>query len=98
MSTIQTADMEGKLLRAHMAKMMVNYAIKVLNITPNTGLACSFTDIAKQTAEMQGYVKLACQLGLMGQGITGFDPNGEVTRAQFGTVLSRALYGNEYNG
>ena len=29
---------------------------------------------------------------------TSFDPNGEVTRAQFGTVLSRALYGNEYNG
>ena len=33
----------------------------------------------------------------MGIGIDNFDPNGEVTRAQFGTVLSRALYGNENN-
>jgi len=29
--------------------------------------------------------------------MTGFDPNAEVTRAQFGTALSRALYDNEYN-
>jgi hypothetical protein len=27
--------------------------------------------------------------------MTGFDPNGEVTRAQFGTVLSRILYGTQ---
>ncbi|MEI8091117.1 MAG: hypothetical protein WCG98_02470 [bacterium] len=29
---------------------------------------------------------------------TSFNPNGVVTRAQFGTVLSRALYGDTYNG
>lgn len=46
---------------------------------------------------MKFYIKLACQLGLMGVGITDFDPNGEVTRAQFGTVLSRALWGQEHN-
>jgi len=27
-----------------------------------------------------------------------FNPNEEVTRAQFGTVLSRTLRGNQYNG
>jgi hypothetical protein len=36
MPTIQTADIEGTLIRAHMAKMMVNYAVKVLGKTPNT--------------------------------------------------------------
>jgi hypothetical protein len=50
------------------------------------------------------YIKYACQLGLMWYEPDGktealsFNPNGEVSRAEFGTVLSRALYGNEYNG
>ncbi|MEI8090756.1 MAG: S-layer homology domain-containing protein [bacterium] len=29
---------------------------------------------------------------------TAFHPNDEVTRAQFGTMLSRLLYGNDNNG
>ena len=33
----------------------------------------------------------------MGVGITAFKPDDVVTRAQFGTVLSRALYGDMYN-
>jgi hypothetical protein len=33
----------------------------------------------------------------MGIDIANFNPNGEVTRAEFGTVLSRALYGTLYN-
>lgn len=45
-----------------MAKMMVNYAIKVLGKTPNTGATCTFTDLADQSTEMQLYIKLACQL------------------------------------
>ncbi len=36
-------------------------------------------------------------MGLMGVGITAFNPNSVVTRSQFGTVLSRALYGDMYN-
>jgi hypothetical protein len=43
---------------------------------------------------MKLYIKQSCQLGLMGQGIQNFNPNGTLTRAQFGTVLSRALYGS----
>jgi hypothetical protein len=34
----------------------------------------------------------------MGIGITDFDPNGEVTRAQFGTILSRLIWGSTYDG
>jgi hypothetical protein len=33
----------------------------------------------------------------MGIDMTSFYPNNEVTRAEFGTVLSRALYGTLYN-
>jgi len=36
MNTIQKANIEGLLIRADMAKMMVNYAIKVLGKTPDT--------------------------------------------------------------
>ena len=97
-SSIDTANMYGSLIRSHMAKMMVNYAIEVLGLEPDTTATCNFTDIANETEELQGYIKQACQLGLMGQGITAFNPNGVVTRAQFGTVLSRALWGDENNG
>jgi hypothetical protein len=34
----------------------------------------------------------------MGVGISKFRPYDSVTRAEFGTVLSRALWGDEYNG
>lgn len=97
MNTIQKANIEGNLIRAHMAKMMVNYAVNVLEQKPNTWMLCIFTDIANQSAEMGFYIKLACQLGLMGVNISNFNPDGEVIRAQFGTVLSRALYGDMYN-
>ena len=97
MKTVQQANMEWNLIRAHMAKMMVNYAIKILHKTIDTWANCSFGDLNDQSTEMKLYIKYACQLGLMGIGIDNFDPNGEVTRAQFGTVLSRALYGNENN-
>lgn len=95
---IANADIYGNLIRSHMAKMMSNYATEVLGKTPNTSLACDFTDVGNQTAELQGYITTSCQLGIMGQGITAFNPNGVVTRAQFGTALSRALYGDTYNG
>jgi hypothetical protein len=34
----------------------------------------------------------------MGVGTTLFKPKASVTRAEFGTTLSRALYGDLYNG
>ena len=97
-SSIDNANMFGTLLRSHMAKMMVNYAKEVKGLTANTSLECNFTDISNQSDELRGYIKEACQMGLMGQGITAFNPNGVVTRAQFGTVLSRILYGAANDG
>jgi len=98
MPTINAANMHGNLIRSHMAKMMVEYAKNVLGKTPNTSLPCTFNDIAHQSDELKGYIRQACQMGLMGQGITAFEPNGVVTRAQFGTVLSRALWDNMFDG
>jgi len=97
-SSIDNANMYGSLIRSNMAKMIVNYAKEVKGMTANTSLACNFTDVANQTDEMQGYIKEACQMGLMGQGITAFNPDGIVTRAQFGTVLDRVLNGSTNDG
>jgi len=101
--TIQQADLTGVLVRRYLAKMISNFAIKQLGKTPNTWMVCDFTDIENQNAEIQFYIKLACQLGLMGLDADGipvklFSPKEEVNRAQFGTVLSRTLRGNQYNG
>ncbi len=96
--TIDSANMYGNLIRSHMAKMMVNYAINILGKTPDTSLPCNFSDIASESEDMQIYIRQSCQLGLMGIGITKFNPSGVVTRAQFGTVLSRALRGDVNDG
>ena len=93
-TTIEKADMNWSLIRAHLAKMMSNYAINVLGKKPNTALKCSFKDTDDASKEMQSYIKTACQLWLMGKDTDAFTPNNLVTRAQFGTILSRLLYGS----
>jgi len=103
MPTIQEANMTGTLIRKHLAKMISNFAMQTLNIVPNTGKICIFEDVSSESMEMKRYTKLACQLWLMGLDAQGipmsiFNPNEEVTRAQFGTVLSRVLRGDTYNG
>ena len=98
MSSIDTANMYGSLTRIAMAKMMANYAIEVLGQTPDTALECTFPDVSSDLdVQYDNGVTKACQLGLMGVGVDKFNPNGLVTRAEFGTVLSRALYGDAYN-
>ncbi len=92
MKSIDAADMYGSLTRVAMAKMIANYATTVLWLEPDTSAKCTFTDVtAALDAQYDNWVTKACQLGLMGQNITAFRPNDLVTRAEFGTTLSRAL-------
>lgn len=102
MDTIQKANMDGVLIRSHMAKMISNFAITIAGLTPDTSAQCNFNDISNQSSEMKFYIKLACQLGLMGLQSDGtpdttFNPTQDVTRAQFGTILSRVIRANTYN-
>jgi hypothetical protein len=103
MPSCAQADMDGTLIRAHAAKMMTNYAMNVLNKTPDTNKACIFDDMQDQTEELQNYAILACQLGLMGlasDGVTpasSFNPDRTIDKAQFTTILSRLLYGPQYD-
>jgi hypothetical protein len=68
-----------------MAKMIVNYAVNFLQLKPDTTQQCTFNDISDETEELQAYITLACQLGIMGIDMenNNFLPNDIITRAQF---------------
>lgn len=103
MRNINDADIDGFVIRKHLAKFMTNYALSQ-GRKPDFKKRCLFSDMSSQDAEMQRYAVLACQLGMMGlrtDGVTPkdtFDPEARVDRAQFGTVLSRYRFGLEYAG
>ena len=98
MSSIDNANMYGELTRGQLAKMIANWAEKELGTKVDETAVCSFTDANKAEGDLATYVKKACQMGLMGQGIDAFRPNDKVTRGEFGTTLSRAMWGDKYNG
>ena len=92
MPTIERANMWWNLKRIEMAKMLSNYAINILGLAPDTTKNCNFSDVSSNLDyQYDNGVTKACQLGLMWVGINQFYPNWKVTRAEFGTVLSRAL-------
>ena len=95
MSTIQKADMNWKLTRIAMAKMLSQYAINVLWRTPDINQNNKFNDVTdKRDRDYDNWVTLAYQLWIMWQNMpwNNFRPNDEVTRAEFATALSRMLY------
>lgn len=94
MKSIEEAAMEDWLTRIAMAKMLSQYAINVLKKTPDTSKECKFGDVsAELDAQYDHGVTLACQLGIMWVWITDFRPFDPVVRAEFGTALSRLLFG-----
>ncbi|MDD3262836.1 MAG: hypothetical protein PHR61_03235 [Candidatus Absconditabacteria bacterium] len=103
MPTAYQANLKGKLVRKDLAKMISEYALKVLKLKPDNRLTCLFDDLEDETLETKYYTKLACKLGLMGRHADGkskldnFMPDEAVNRAQFGTVLSRTLFGESHN-
>jgi len=95
MSTINDANMNWKLTRIAMAKMLSYYAINVLWQKPDETRNNKFNDITdKLDAQYDSGVTLAYQLWIMGINMPDnmFRPNDEVTRAEFATALSRMLY------
>jgi hypothetical protein len=98
MSPIDNANMYGAITRAEMAKMLSVYAVEVLKATPDTSKACTFTDIDSVKGDLHDFIIESCQLGIMGQGITAFRPYDTISRAEFGTALSRVLWGDKYEG
>lgn len=91
MTTIEWARMNDWLTREEMSKMISNYAVNILWKIPDTTKSCYFID-SNINPDLVKYVTESCQLWLMWQWVTSFRPKDSVTRAEFGTVLSRALW------
>lgn len=89
--TVKSANLWWYITREEMAKMISNYAINILWKTPNTSKSCYFID-SNINPDLVQYVTKSCQLWLMGQWVTSFRPKDSVSRAEFWTVLSRALW------
>ena len=108
-TTIQTpekARLDQPLLRSELAKMMVTFGTKLMwkIITPNPSCTIdSFKDANQFDSEERKFIKQACDLQIMWWKndkkslIEYFNPHKVVSRAEFGTVLSRFLYGDAHN-
>lgn len=99
MGSIDAANLAGTTTRGQAAKMFVEFA-KSLGQTADTSASCSFSDLAPVAGtDLEGFAIEACQMGLMGINTNGiFNPNGVLSRAEYGTILSRVLFGDTYNG
>ena len=98
MDTIEKANMNKPLTRIAMAKMLSYYAINILWKKPANIVVPKFSDVTdKMDEEYDNWVTLAYQLWIMWINMPNnkFRPNDLVTRAEFGTALSRMLYGTE---
>jgi len=93
--SISSADMEWSLTRIAMAKMLSQYAIKVLWITPDSTKSNKFADVSSDLdSQYNDWVTLAYQLWIMWINMPNnkFRPFDTVTRAEFATALSRLKY------
>jgi hypothetical protein len=100
MPTYEAANMYGNITRAELAKMLSNWAMNVIGNTPDESAVCEFSDIDSVKGDLHDFIIKSCQLGLMGQNMpeNKFRPYDNISRAEFGTALSRALWGEENNG
>ena len=96
---LENARPESELLRWQMAKILVNYAVNILwkEVTWIPSYCQWDDDEDWPTEEMRSYWKMACALWIMGINVSSFEPMRQVTRAQFGSALSRLLWWNTYN-
>ena len=98
--SLDDAMPDGVVKRWHLAKMVVNYATNVLwrEIPEKIPSECRWNDWRKdwESEEIKDYAVKSCALWLMWLDMPKFLPNMEVTRAQFGTIISRLLWWKKY--
>ena len=98
--TLEKAMPDGVVKRGHLAKMVVNYATNILwrEIPEKIPSECRWNDNRKdrESDEIKDYAVKSCALWLMWLDMPKFLPNLDVTRAQFGTIMSRLLWWKKY--
>ena len=91
----EAAMPDDYVIRWHMAKMVVNYAVNVLwwKLPEKLPKQCKWKDWANdwESQEIKDYAEKACALWLMWIDMNYFQPNKYVTRAQFWTIFGRLL-------
>ena len=92
---IDAANLWWLLTRQAMAKMIVTFSMDILKKAPDYTVRCNFDDLMTWSS-LNDYIKLACQLWLMGQNTSRFNPLWTVSRAQFWAILSRAIWWTEF--
>jgi hypothetical protein len=102
-NSLSDTDMLSPISRIEVAQMLSEFAIKVFMKLPNSDIVCVFDDMKNNSPEDIKYAESVCQMGLMGLEFDGsptknFNPDGLISRAEFGTIFSRLLYGDKYNG
>ena len=95
-STIDAANLNGKLTRQELSKMLTNYIENVAWVRQSSYSSCSFTDEDKITPNLKPYTKKICSYKIMGSNGQDFRPTSKVTRAELGTTISRMLWGDRY--
>ena len=96
--TIEAANLNAYVTRAQLAKMMGSFSINVLDSVPDTWMNCEFNDIDSIDPYLKLGVIQACQLWLMGQNVKRFRPSDTVTLWEFWTILTRAIWWDEFQG
>lgn len=96
-------DMLVPISRIEAARMLSEFARNVFLIEPNSTQICEYTDMGQYSDRDKIYAQTVCQMGIMGLEFDGrpaqeFNPSGLLTRAEFGTIFSRMLFGDTYNG
>lgn len=93
---IENADMKWYLTRIETAKMLSQYAMNILWKEPDVSKwVLKYNDVTNELNEKyNNAITLAYQLWIMWQNIESgkFRPYDRITRAEFGTALSRLLY------
>lgn len=92
---INIANLNKELSRLETAKMLNIFAMRVMWKEENPSNNCKWYSDLNQSEHL--IANKSCYLWIMWIGIDKFRPKDSVSRAEFGTVLSRILYWDTYN-
>lgn len=96
-SNIEDANLNWKLTRQELSKMLTNYIENVAWVRQTSYSSCSFTDEDKMAPSLEPYTKKICSYKIMWNNWEDFRPTSKVTRAELGTTISRMLWWDKHN-
>ena len=96
-SSIDAANLNWKLTRQELAKMLTNYIENIAWASQTSYHSCLFPDEAKITPDLKPYTRKICSYWIMWTNWQDFRPTSKVNRAELWTAISRMLRWDRYN-